>query len=92
MERAILIFVILKPKLDKILDLYIYGKIWLCAFGFALVYCANVNGQENRISAMEMLQSNIYYYARIKTYIVHAQKWLQKTPVLGYSAASGSFV
>ncbi len=43
-----------------------YDKTWLCAIGFALVYYVGVNEWENQISGMEMLQSNIYYYVRIK--------------------------
>ena len=38
-----------------------------------MTYYVNQNERENPKSGMEMFQSNIYYYVRIKGYIVHAQ-------------------
>ena len=60
--------------------IYFYDKKWLWLIGFALVYCVGVNERENQISHIEMFQSNIYYYERIKWYIVSIQELcLQKT-------------
>ena len=39
---------------------------WLWLIGFALVYCVGVNERESSKSGMEMFQSNMYYYVRIK--------------------------
>ena len=52
--------------------MHLYCKMWLWLIGFALVYCVGVNERENQISGMEMFQSNIYDYASIKRYILHA--------------------
>ena len=85
--------------------MHFYDTQWLCAIGFALVYYVGVNEREKSKSGMEMPQSNLYYYVRIKKYIVHEQdscactrilcmhKNLDiKTPVLGRCAASRFFV
>ena len=53
--------------------MHLYEKNGLWLFGFALVHCVGVNERENLISGMEICQSNIYYYVRIKGYIVHAE-------------------
>ena len=53
--------------------MHYYEKKWLWLIEFAFVTCVGVNERENQISGMEMFRSNIYYYVRIKEYIVHAQ-------------------
>ena len=49
--------------------MHFYDNIWLCAIGFALVYCVGVNERETQISGMEMFQSHIQYHVRIKGYL-----------------------
>ena len=58
--------------------MHFYDTKLPCAIRFALVYCVGVNEQENIIYDMEMFQSNIYYYVRIKGYIVSTQEISQK--------------
>ena len=60
--------------------MHLYGEFRLWLIGFALVYCVGVTEQENPKSHIEMFQNNIYYYERIKWYIVSTQEsCLQKT-------------
>ena len=60
--------------------MHFYWTNWLWLIGFALVYCVGVNERENPKSHMEIVQSNIYYYERIKGYIVSTQELcLRKT-------------
>ena len=62
--------------------MHLYDQIRLYAIGFALVYCVGVNERENPKSGMEMFQINIYYYVRLKGYIVHAQECRACTRIL----------
>ena len=78
MPTLLLFIYIVKTEKSKLM--YLYWKCWLWFIGFALVYCVGVNERENQISHIEMFQSNIYYYERIKLYIVSIQELcLQKT-------------
>ena len=74
LEQIMFVFVILKPQIDSMTNVCILRhNIWLCAIGFALVYYVGVNERENPKSGMELFQSNIYCYVRIKEYFVPAQ-------------------
>ena len=52
-----------------------YDRKRLCAIGVALVYCVGVNERENPKSGMEMFQSNIYFYVRMKGYMYNNQTY-----------------
>ena len=73
-EHANFMFVVLSRKMTTSQIYAFYDNKWLCVIELAIVYCVGVNERENPISGMELFQSNIYYYVRIKGVLIGGPK------------------